>query len=280
MAYLLLNLSQSWYLISHLSPAAEHRACLAATIRSSGASQSTIKLVATNLIANSMLFGEGNLLVGVAVIFRKLSLVFRGSSASVPDRQRSGCLSLPSDIWWVASLCVAGQVHPGRERCRWGVLKVGRPSHLCWSQPKGKSMSWLSKKSVGKFCYHFDQSKALLVMLSLGKFYKVIEMLYRYVSQTLIEFWAIKPSSSLHHSTVPQHATLWPGCSVHWKLSRVQTSEEDWRYCSADWGCVSGVCSLFEQSWLDEGSEVLLRQGWGEWRETVSTASQTNNLAD
>ena len=34
------------------------RACLAATIRSSGASQSTIKLVATNLIANSKLLGE------------------------------------------------------------------------------------------------------------------------------------------------------------------------------------------------------------------------------
>lgn len=33
------------------------RACLAATIRSSGASQSTIKLVATNLIANSRLMG-------------------------------------------------------------------------------------------------------------------------------------------------------------------------------------------------------------------------------
>ena len=36
------------------------RACLAATIRSSGASQSTIKLVATNLIANSKLLGEIN----------------------------------------------------------------------------------------------------------------------------------------------------------------------------------------------------------------------------
>ena len=34
------------------------RACLAATIRSSGASQSTIKLVATNLIANSKLIGK------------------------------------------------------------------------------------------------------------------------------------------------------------------------------------------------------------------------------
>lgn len=36
------------------------RACLAATIRSSGASQSTIKVVATNLIANSRLMGEYN----------------------------------------------------------------------------------------------------------------------------------------------------------------------------------------------------------------------------
>jgi len=35
-----------------------YRACLAATIRSSGASQSTIKVVATNLIANSRLMGE------------------------------------------------------------------------------------------------------------------------------------------------------------------------------------------------------------------------------
>ena len=37
------------------------RACLAATIRSSGASQSTIKLVATNLIAGSHLIGEREL---------------------------------------------------------------------------------------------------------------------------------------------------------------------------------------------------------------------------
>ena len=35
-----------------------HRACLVATIRSSGASQSTIKLVATNLIASGKLAGE------------------------------------------------------------------------------------------------------------------------------------------------------------------------------------------------------------------------------
>ena len=34
------------------------RACLVATIRSSGASQSTIKLVATNLIASGKLAGE------------------------------------------------------------------------------------------------------------------------------------------------------------------------------------------------------------------------------
>lgn len=34
-----------------------HRACLIATVRSSGASQSTIKLVATNLIASGKLAG-------------------------------------------------------------------------------------------------------------------------------------------------------------------------------------------------------------------------------
>ena len=34
-----------------------YRACLIATVRSSGASQSTIKLVATNLIANGKLSG-------------------------------------------------------------------------------------------------------------------------------------------------------------------------------------------------------------------------------
>ena len=91
------------------------RACLAATIRSSGASQSTIKLVATNLIANSKLMGERNILTliiltSVAMRFQGYLFLFylfmcfvhypcRGSAVAVSDRQGSGCLSLPSDIW-------------------------------------------------------------------------------------------------------------------------------------------------------------------------------------
>ena len=47
-----------WPGLSSLLPLPSgHRACLAATIRSSGASQSTIKLVATNLIANARIMG-------------------------------------------------------------------------------------------------------------------------------------------------------------------------------------------------------------------------------
>ena len=137
------------------------RACLAATIRSSGASQSTIKLVATNLIANSKLMGERNILIiltlimltSVAMRFQGYLFSFyllmcfvhfpyRGSAVAVSDRQRSGCLSLPSDVWWMAALGVAGQVNAGWERRQWGVLEVGWPSHLCWSQPKGKSLNW------------------------------------------------------------------------------------------------------------------------------------------
>ena len=37
-----------------------YRACLVASIRSSGVSQSTIKLVATNLIANGKLTGKSD----------------------------------------------------------------------------------------------------------------------------------------------------------------------------------------------------------------------------
>jgi len=60
------------FCVSFVSVESDHhnRACLAATIRSSGASQSTIKVVATNLIANSRLMGEESLGLHLAPGFR------------------------------------------------------------------------------------------------------------------------------------------------------------------------------------------------------------------
>ena len=69
------------------------RACLVASIRSSGASQSTIKLVATNLIANG-----------------KLS---EGSAAVVSDREGAGCMPVPSDVRPMGPGGVARQGHTG-----------------------------------------------------------------------------------------------------------------------------------------------------------------------
>lgn len=61
------------------------RACLVATIRSSGASQSTIKLVATNLIASGKLAGE---------LFIVLFIVYCCEAMFVQARE-----------WWWESLC-------------------------------------------------------------------------------------------------------------------------------------------------------------------------------
>ena len=67
-----------------------HRACLVATIRSSGASQSTIKLVATNLIASGKLAGE--LLI---VLF----IVYCCEAMFVQARE-----------WWWQSLCFRTEI--------------------------------------------------------------------------------------------------------------------------------------------------------------------------
>ncbi|XP_071090050.1 WD repeat-containing protein 11-like isoform X1 [Haliotis cracherodii] len=118
------------------------RACLVASIRSSGASQSTIKLVATNLIAN------GKLSEGVQL----LCLIDKGLDA---------CRYLQTYGNWDKAVWLAKVRTPcatlDNNECsevmkRWA-------DHLCGTQVNQKS-------------------KALLVLLSLGQFFKVVEMLY------------------------------------------------------------------------------------------------------
>ncbi|OWF51700.1 WD repeat-containing protein 11-like isoform X2 [Mizuhopecten yessoensis] len=113
------------------------RACLVASIRSSGASQSTIKLVATNLIAN------GKLTEGVQL----LCLIDKGMDA---------CRYLQTYGAWDQAVWLAKATLGYTDCCE--VLKRW-VDHLCSTQVNQKS-------------------KALLVMLSLGHFPKVLEMLY------------------------------------------------------------------------------------------------------
>ncbi|XP_064605109.1 WD repeat-containing protein 11-like [Liolophura sinensis] len=112
-------------------------ACLVASIRSSGASQSTIKLVATNLIAN------GRLSEGVQL----LCLIDKGLDA---------CRYLQTyGVWhqaaWLAKASLQFSEYSEVMK-RWA-------DHLCGPHANQKS-------------------KAVLVMLSLGQFLKVVEMLY------------------------------------------------------------------------------------------------------
>ncbi|XP_013774548.1 WD repeat-containing protein 11-like [Limulus polyphemus] len=112
------------------------RACLIATIRSSGASQSVIKLVATNLIAS------GAISEGVEL----LCLIDKGSDA---------CRYLQAAGQWEKSVRLAKVILPYTE-CQ-EVLKRWT-DYLC--SP------------------HMNQkTKALLVLLSMGQFEKVLEML-------------------------------------------------------------------------------------------------------
>ncbi|XP_050396083.2 WD repeat-containing protein 11 [Patella vulgata] len=113
------------------------RACLVASIRSSGASQSTIKLVATNLIAN------GKLSEGVQL----LCLI---------DKSLDACRYLQTYGDWDKSVWLAKATLDHNERSE---LMKRYADHLCGTQINLKS-------------------KALLVLLSLGQFYKVVEMLY------------------------------------------------------------------------------------------------------
>ncbi|ESP00415.1 hypothetical protein LOTGIDRAFT_140712, partial [Lottia gigantea] len=113
------------------------RACLVASIRSSGASQSTIKLVATNLIAN------GKLSEGIQL----LCLI---------DKSLDACRYLQTYGAWDKSVWLAKATLDHHERSE---LLKRYADHLCSTQVNLKS-------------------KAVLVLLSLGQFYKVIEMLY------------------------------------------------------------------------------------------------------
>ncbi|CAH1783668.1 unnamed protein product [Owenia fusiformis] len=114
------------------------RACLVASVRSSGASQSTIKLVATNLIAN------GKLSEGVQL----LCLI---------DKAVDACRYLQTYGQWYQAAWLAKSSLSYTESCevmrRWA-------DHLASSQVNQKS-------------------KAVLVLLSLCRFTKVIEMLYQ-----------------------------------------------------------------------------------------------------
>ncbi|XP_076467443.1 WD repeat-containing protein 11-like [Babylonia areolata] len=113
------------------------RACLVASVRSSGASQSTMKLVATNLIAS------GRLAEGVQL----LCLIDKGLDA---------CRYLQTYGAWDQAVWLAKSTLEFGECCE--VMKRWA-DHLCTAQVNQKS-------------------KALLVMLSLGHFNKVVEMLY------------------------------------------------------------------------------------------------------
>lgn len=113
------------------------RACLVASIRSSGVSQSTIKLVATNLIAN------GKIKEGVQL----LCLIDKGLDA---------CRYLQTYGAWDQAVWLAKATLTETDCCE--VMKRW-VDHLCGTQVNQKS-------------------KALLVMLSLGQFSKVLEMLY------------------------------------------------------------------------------------------------------
>ncbi|KAL3863810.1 hypothetical protein ACJMK2_005541 [Sinanodonta woodiana] len=113
------------------------KACLVASVRSSGASQSTIKLVATNLIAN------GRLMEGVQL----LCMIDKGLDA---------CRYLQTYGSWDKAVWLAKSSLENTESCE--VMKKW-VDHLCSTNVNQKSL-------------------AVLVMLSLGKFMKVVEMLY------------------------------------------------------------------------------------------------------
>jgi len=113
------------------------KACLVASIRSSGASQSTIKLVATNLIASGKL-SEG-----------------------------------------VQLLCL---IDKGLDACRY-LQTYGAWDQAAWLAKATLSFSECSevlKRWADQLCSPQvnQKSQAILVMLSLGQFVKVIEMLY------------------------------------------------------------------------------------------------------
>lgn len=111
------------------------RACLIATVRSSGASQSTIKLVATNLIAS------GKLAEGVEL----LCLVDKGTDA-----------------------CRYLQTYGNWELATW-LAKV---------QLNHRDCSEVVTRWCDQLSNHNKKVHAILVLLSFGKFYKVLEIMF------------------------------------------------------------------------------------------------------
>lgn len=161
------------------------RACLVATIRSSGASQSTIKLVATNLIAS------GKLKEGVQL----LCLIEKGMDA---------CRYLQTYGEW--------------DGAAW--LAKATLNYPDCAEVMRRWIEHLSSTSTSQ------QSKAVLVLLSLGKFYKALDMLYsmRYFDRAGLfaeacqEFGFLSPedekNTALVHAVYTEYARFLHGLGL------------------------------------------------------------------
>nr|CAD7258867.1 unnamed protein product [Timema shepardi] len=149
-----------------------HRACLVATIQSTGAAQSTIKLVATNLIAN------GNIWEGVqllCLIGTKNHLQF--------TRPRFKTLISPSsavELNTTSALAnYATEAGKGLDACRY-LMSYNLWDRAVWlakavlPQPETQEVM---RKWADRLWTLDHKHQAMLVMLSLGQFERVLEML-------------------------------------------------------------------------------------------------------
>ncbi|XP_015757943.1 PREDICTED: WD repeat-containing protein 11-like, partial [Acropora digitifera] len=162
------------------------RACLVATIRSSGASQSTIKLVATNLIAS------GKLKEGVQL----LCLIDKGLDA---------CRYLQTYGEWDSAAWLA-------------------KATLNYPDCAEVMRRWIEHLSS---THTSQQGKAVLVWLSLGKFYKALDMLYsmRYFDRAALfaeacqEFGFLSPeeenNTALVHAVYTEYARYLRGLGLN-----------------------------------------------------------------
>lgn len=162
------------------------RACLVATIRSSGASQSTIKLVATNLIAS------GKLKEGVQL----LCLIDKGLDA---------CRYLQTYGEWDSAAWLA-------------------KATLNYPDCAEVMRRWVEHLSS---THTSQQGKAVLVWLSLGKFYKALDMLYsmRYFDRAALfaeacqEFGFLSPeeenNTALVHAVYTEYARYLRGIGLN-----------------------------------------------------------------
>jgi hypothetical protein len=134
------------------------KACLAATIRSSGASQSTIKLVATNLIANNRLTDGAQL----------LSLIDKGLDA---------CRYLQTYGEWYLSIWLAKSTLNEKE---------SHEVFLRW-------VDNLTSPLVNQ------KTKGVLVLISMGQYYKALELLY---SMRFFDLAAVFAESCLEYGLI------------------------------------------------------------------------------